>query len=112
MVRRRTRRIALPPVDLGVVGGSPNSFDVGAVYLLARHRPTRECTIDDHVAAMARQAELDAQAQADLLGEAITAVFDRLDLSAAARADANQLLSAELLEAAVRWEQRAPQWPS
>jgi hypothetical protein len=55
---------------------------------------------------MARQAGADALGQADLLGEVITAVFDRLDLSAAARTSANELLKAELLEAADRWEAR------
>ena len=106
MARRRAGRVILPPVDLAVVGASPNSFDAGAVYLLARHRPARECSVEDHLASMARQAELDAQAQADLLGVVITAVFDRLDLTAVARATADELLKGELLQAAVRWEAR------
>jgi hypothetical protein len=96
----------LRPIDLAGLRASSNAFDASAVYLLARQRPARECTVEDHVAAMAHQAELDARAQTDLLGVVITAVFDRLDLSAAARATANELLKAELLEAAVRWEAR------
>jgi hypothetical protein len=55
---------------------------------------------------MARQAELDAHAQAEVLGEVITAVLDRLDLSTSARVNANELLRAELLEAADHWEAR------
>jgi hypothetical protein len=91
-------------VDLSCLGASPDAFDAGAVYLLARSRRAPECTIEEHVAAMAHQAELDAHAQADLLGEVITAVFDRLDLTAAARTSANELLRGELLEAAARWD--------
>jgi hypothetical protein len=99
-------------MDLAMVGASPTAFDAGAIYLLARRRPTRACTVEDHLAATARQADLDALALADLLGEVISAVFDRMDLAATARASANELLRVELLQAAVRWEQRAPQWPS
>lgn len=66
----------------------------------------RECTTADHLATMARQAERDARDIADLLGEVISVVLDRLDLSTVARATVNELLRAELLEAAVRWEAR------
>ena len=105
------RRIALPAVDLGLAGSRPSSFETAVLVLGTGGRPHRDCTITDHLAALARQAELDAQAQAEILGAVITSVFDDLELSSAARAHANERLGAELTKAAAGWDAREPRWP-
>jgi hypothetical protein len=101
--------MALPAFDLGVAGHT--SEIAAAVLLLGTvQRPMRECTLEDHLAAMVRQAELDARAIADILGEVISAVLDEIDLSIPARAHANELMAAELLRAAARWDARERRW--
>jgi hypothetical protein len=107
-----TRRIALPAIERDFALQPQSSLETAVLVLRTGQRPTRPCTIDDHLATMARQAEQDARDIAEILGGVINAVLDELELAAPIRAHANQLIASELVKASERWDAQEPTWPA
>ena len=65
-------------------------------YVETRHRLDHRCRLPDHLAAMAREAERDAEARADILATIIRTVLDGLDLPEPSHTRALDLLVHEL----------------
>jgi hypothetical protein len=76
------RRGSLSALDLGVALHPPSSLETAVLVLRIGQRPMRECSTEDHLATMARQAEQDGRDQAAILGAIINVVLDELELAA------------------------------